>query len=214
MTGKSHSAIGMAAGIAFGIYGIRQGNFSFAAGILTAPLAAMLPDIDHSGSKIGKLRKRVASVIMVLLGISLVGIMVYFGMRLHYEYTNLLALGLGVTLPMVLLFCLSKNRFIAKSLRFVSKHRGLMHTLLLPACALFATSFIEEEFLRILVYGFVIGYVSHIFADCLTVKGCPILFPLTKKQICLLGITTGGRGESFVRIILIAALIAASVLLP
>ena len=214
MTGKSHSAIGIAAGIAFGIYGIRQGDVSFAAGILTAPLAAMLPDIDHSGSKIGKLRKRVASLIMLLLGLAFVGVIVYFGMQLPYERTNLPALGLGVVLPMVLLFFLSKNRVIAKSLRFVSKHRGLMHTLLIPACALIAALFIEEGFLRILTYGFVIGYVSHIFADCLTIKGCPILFPLTTKQIRFLGITTGGLGESFVRIIIIAALILTSVLLP
>ena len=214
MTGKSHSAIGVAAGIAFGIYGIRQGDAIFVAGILTAPLAAMLPDIDHNSSKIGRLRKRAARVIMVLLGLALVGVILYFGMYMTNEYTNLLALGLGVVLPMVLLFCLRKNRVVAKSLRFVSKHRGLMHTLLVPACALLATLFIQDRFLLVLVYGFIIGYVSHIFADCLTVRGCPILFPLTTQQIRFIGITTGGRGESFVRIILILGLILASVLLP
>ena len=219
MKGTSHYAIGIAAGVAFGIYGIRQGNFSFAAGILSAPVAAMLPDIDHNDSKAGRLRKHAARVITAAFGLFFIGAVVYYKLFdtiifadiFANIFTSLLIPGLGLFLLVAALI------YFGKKVRFLSMHRGIMHTLLLPICAIVIALFVEENFIRILLHGFAIGYISHIFADCLTKQGCPILFPLTSKSICILGrrgIITGEKRENTVKNIVIVALIIAALLLP
>ncbi|MCL2400405.1 MAG: metal-dependent hydrolase [Defluviitaleaceae bacterium] len=209
MTGSSHKAIGMAAGVAFSIYGFRNGNPAASLVLVSAPLAAMLPDIDHGQSKLGKSRKMIAKIAILASVIALIGAAWHHSWYMM-DYSTLLIVILGVVIPMVILFKLSQSPAIKKSIGFVTKHRGIMHTLLIPACMIFASTFITEPYFRILLYGCTVGYVSHILADCLTKRGCPILFPITPKNISLTKIRTGSETEKMFVIILIIAIIAPS----
>ena len=51
------------------------------------------------------------------------------------------------------------------------------------------------------VYKRQFGYTSHLFADCETKAGCPILWPLYKKNISILPVTTGTAAETLVMLL-------------
>ena len=208
MTGRSHKAIGVAVGAAFTIYGIRSGHPEAALALVSAPLAAMLPDIDHSGSKIGQFRKKAVNMAVTVTGIALVAAAWYYSAYIIENYRTLLTMLLGVIAPIGILLFLSQTKWVKNSIRFATKHRGIMHTLLIPAVLLFAAQFAAGVYFMILVYGFVAGYISHIFADILTKRGCPVLFPLTTKSINLTGIRTGSYAEKVLVIVLIAVIVA------
>jgi len=208
MTGKTHKAIGIAAGVAFSIYGIRHGNPAAILGVVSAPLAAMLPDIDHGGSRIGKTRKMVANLVVAAAVAALViGAWVYSSYIDNYR-TLILTL-LIVAIPVALLFGISQTKFGRRNIAFATKHRGIMHTLLLPFVMFFAVGFINESYFRILTLGATLGYLSHILADCLTISGCPILFPITKKNISLLKIKTGSAEEKICAAVIITLILIA-----
>ena len=214
MTGTSHKAIGTAAGAAIAIYGIRQGDYVFALALVTAPFAAMLPDIDHGSAKIGKARKLVANIAVTLVAVAIVVAAWLHGQYVLDNHTNLLMVGLGVVIPTFFLFKLSQTRWVRDTWGFVTKHRGIMHTLIIPICAAVATIYIRDRYFLILVYGFIAGYVSHILADCMTTKGCPILFPLLKKNISLFTFKTGGSAEQVIAAIIIITFISVALLAP
>ena len=212
MTGRSHKAIGMAAGIAFSIYGFRNGNPAATLVLVSAPLAAMLPDIDHGRSKIGRSRKAIAKLVVL---VSIVGLIsaAWYHSWYNMDYSILAVIVLGVVIPMGIIFRLSQSRAFKRSIGFVTKHRGLMHTLLIPATMAFASNFISEPYFRILLYGCVVGYVSHILADCMTKKGCPVLFPFTPRNISLTKIRTGSATEKTLVKVLIIVIIAVPIFL-
>jgi len=214
MTGKSHKAIGTAAGAAIAIYGIRQGDYVFALALVTAPLAAMLPDIDHGSARIGKLRKLVANIAVTAVAVAIVIAAWIHGRFILENYTTMLMVGIGVVIPTFFLFKLSQTKWVRETWGFVTKHRGIMHTLIIPICALIATFYIRERYFLILTYGFLAGYVSHILADCMTIKGCPILFPLLRKNIKFTKIKTGSSAEQVQATILIVVIILFGVFLP
>jgi len=194
MTGKTHKAIGVATGLAFSIYGLRHGNPAAILGMVSAPMAAMLPDIDHGGSRIGKTKKMVANLVVAVVILAVI----VSAWRYSWHITNYRTLILIVTvvaIPTLILFGLSQTKWGRSAIGFATKHRGIMHTLLLPICIFFAVGFINVSYFRILALGALIGYTSHILADCFTVNGCPILFPITRKNISLLKIKTGSAEE-------------------
>jgi len=214
MTGKSHKAIGTAAGAAIAIYGIRQGDYVFALALVTAPFAAMLPDIDHGSARIGKIRKIIANIAVTAAAVILVVAAWLHGRFILENYATLRMVGLGVVIPTFFLFKLSQTRWVRDTWGFVTKHRGIMHTLIIPICAAVATIYISDRYFLMLTYGFLAGYTSHILADCLTVKGCPILFPLFRKNIKLLNIKTGSGAERIQAVILIVVIILVAILIP
>ena len=214
MTGKSHKAIGTAMGAAIAIYGMRQGDYVFALALVTAPLAAMLPDIDHDSARIGKMRKLLANIIVTIIAAAIVIAAWLHGRLILDNYTNLMMVGIGVVIPTFFLFKLSQTRWVRDTWGFVTKHRGIMHTLLIPICASIAAIYIRDRYFLILIYGFIAGYVSHILADCMTTKGCPILFPLVKKNINFMMIKTGSVAEKVQAFIMIIVIILAAVFIP
>jgi len=209
MTGSSHKAIGVAVGVAFAVYGYQNGVPSATLALVSAPIAAMLPDIDHDNSKMGKVRKMTANVAMTIAALAMVGAAVYYGWY-NVDYTALITLGVGIALPLALLAALSRNKHIKKMIGFATMHRGIMHTLLLPICLMLATRFINisDTYFLMLIYGGVAGYVSHIFADCITKRGCPILFPLTRRNTSFTNISTGSSAEKVCVAVLIIAIMA------
>jgi len=206
MTGKTHKAIGTATGIAFAIYGLRHGNPAAVLGMVSAPMAAMLPDIDHGSSRIGQTRRMVANLVVAVL---LLGLVVS-AWRYSWHITNYRTLVLTLimfAIPVMIFFGISQTKWMRNTIGFVTKHRGIMHTLLLPIFMFFSVGFINESYFRILVLGALLGYLSHILADCLTVKGCPILFPITRKNISLIKITTGTVEEKICAAVIITLIL-------
>jgi len=212
MTGKSHKAIGTAVGAAFAIYGIGQGNAVYALGMVSAPLAAMLPDIDHGSARIGRIRKMAANIIVTALAVAIVAGAWIHGHFFLENYATLLMVGLGVVVPTVFMFRLSQTRWVRDTWGFVAKHRGIMHTLIIPIFTLVATFYIRDRYALILVYGFLAGYVSHILADCLTTKGCPILFPASKQNIKFTKVKTGSSAERVCAMAMIIVVLVIAVL--
>lgn len=211
MTGKTHKFIGLAAGAAAAYYGITVlGEPSYMFYLIASPVGAMIADIDHDNSKLGRSRKNIMTAVSTLFA-SLAIVAISFFLVDGYTNGRLLPAVftvLMVAVPFLLLISLSKIPFVKNNLKFMVKHRGLMHTLIIPAFLFAATYFIKEPTFKILVTGLMIGYVTHLAADLLTVRGCPILFPLSKKNFNLAGIKTGSVWEYIAAAILSVCAVA------
>lgn len=198
MTGKTHKIIGIIAGGAAMYYGVKTtGDALYMLYLISAPAGAMIADIDHDSSKLGRSRKNIMTALSALLG-SLAVVAISFFLVDGYAKGNFLPSVLTVllvALPFLILTFFSKINFIKNNLQFAVKHRGIMHTLILPAFLLASTYFIEEPIFKIFITGLTIGYITHLAADMLTVRGCPVLFPFTKKNIRFMKIKTGTFGE-------------------
>jgi membrane-bound metal-dependent hydrolase YbcI (DUF457 family) len=83
-----------------------------------------------------------------------------------------------------------------------------MHTLIPPAFILIAAYATNFPFWKYSLIGLFVGYCSHLLADMLTVEGCPILWPFTRKNIHLLPLKTKDA-TTWLAAILLAALPAA-----
>jgi inner membrane protein len=77
---------------------------------------------------------------------------------------------------------------LLRPLQVFISHRGVLHTLF--ACFVF--SFLIYLFNQFAAWGFLVGYLSHLFLDFLT-SGVELLWPLKIKMG--LGIKTGGLIE-------------------
>lgn len=94
----------------------------------------------------------------------------------------------------------SKHPFISKHL----KHRGITHTLLVPAILTFimtiSMNYIQYQFIGLmlnsLLFGLIFGWTMHIFADLFNRKGVPIFWPITKHHFHIATVTTGTWQES------------------
>ena len=201
MTGKSHKFIGLVAGGAAAYYGVTHnpGEAVYLLYILAAPAGAMIADIDHDGSKLGRSRKTFMAVASSLLAAFAIVAITFFladgynkGQDKFFQSVLTVIL---VAAPFLILTALSKTEFIKNNLKFMVKHRGLMHTLIMPGVLFAATYFIKEPTFRIFITGLTIGYITHLLADMLTVRGCPVLFPVTKKNIKFMKIKTGSVPE-------------------
>lgn len=78
---------------------------------------------------------------------------------------------------------------INRILQFVSKHRGVFHSL--TFCL--AVSLLLAFFIPVLAFAFFLGYSLHIFTDSFTKEGIPVFWPLGKRASGFL--VTGGVVE-------------------
>lgn len=212
MTGTSHKVIGVAVGAAFTIYGYQNGMPHMTLALVSAPIAAMLPDIDHNSSKMGRVRKTMANIAVTVAALAIAVAIWYYGFYLG-DYAELIALGVGIGLPLGVLFALTRIKAVRNMIGFATMHRGIMHTLLLPICIFFASRFIADDYVLMLIYGGIAGYVSHIFADMITRMGCPVLFPITRRNINLTKIRTGSAMEKIIVAVIILIVLAIPFLL-
>lgn len=77
------------------------------------------------------------------------------------------------------------------------KHRGITHTFLIPILLL--TTMIATKHTKIIpsiIFGLLIGWVSHIMADLFNAKGVPFFWPFLKKRVHLAKIRTGSWMEA------------------
>ena len=198
MTGKTHKFIGIVAGGAAAYYGmtvLQEPSYMFY--LISVPVGAMIADIDHDNSKLGRTRKNIMAAISTIFA-SLAIVAVSFFLVDAYTNENLMpavSTVLMIALPLMILSTLSKTKFVKNNLKFMVKHRGLMHTLIIPGFLFASTYFIKEPTFKILITGLTVGYATHILADTMTSRGCPIFFPFSKKNFNIMGIKTGTAGE-------------------
>lgn len=78
---------------------------------------------------------------------------------------------------------------ISRPLDLLIDHRGITHTALLAVLlALLCWRFLPYP-LALALAG---GYAAHLAADMLTKTGIPLLWPLYRSRVRLIGVTTGG----------------------
>jgi inner membrane protein len=96
-----------------------------------------------------------------------------------------------------------RNSTIGKKMKITSwitnkifGHRGITHTpflwIILSSLLILGTLYLNlDEYLPI-VYGFIIGYGSHLFLDWITKGGIPLLFPFKRKKYNLTPFKSSG----------------------
>lgn len=112
----------------------------------------------------------------------------------------------------------TKTSYLGRRFRIVSifcslifKHRKFIHTVwfALIFTGLLYYGLVNNydgvffTYIFYLILGLLIGMLSHITLDSLTVSGVPMFYPLIKKKYSLLKIRTGKEGEEIFRKVLI-----------
>lgn len=119
-----------------------------------------------------------------------------------------------------------RQSFIGKRLKPVSYlasltagHRGATHSpfiimliaALLSLLARYLTNDIQQTFLLVLITGFTVGALSHVFLDSLTKGGVPLFYPFSSKHYRFANLKTGSMGEKLVSILMIGFLIGITI---
>lgn len=92
----------------------------------------------------------------------------------------------------------SKHKWLSKHLT----HRGITHTLLVPAILVLLQWLTAPiPVLPSLVLGFNVGYICHIIADLFNKKGVPLLWPLVKEKIHIACVKTASTAQQVLFII-------------
>lgn len=190
MTGVQHKIVGTGFGIAAATVAVvGMGEPMGALVVGTSIIGSMLPDIDHDKTKIGRKRK-----VLTTVGTSLANIIIFGGIILGLVAALLIFKGFvdfGVSITNIaivvggLIFVAIAKTLIgrSKTWQWATRHRGMMHTLVVPALLFVALRASDAPIYKWSMLGLLVGYISHLFADMETVEGCPILFPLTKRNI-------------------------------
>ncbi len=167
--------------------------------------AALFPDIDHHKATVtktfGGLTKLVRWILIKPLfgkhregthSIFFAGL-VGFGAWLLIKYIGILGCKIG------LLVLLS---IVTSSLIRLFHIRGWMDDVA-PIPVWGGLIFFTHVDLRMVPWALTLGCLTHVIGDCLTDRGCPILWPISKQKITLGLYSTGKAGEGVVQIVTI-----------
>ena len=197
MNGRQHKVVGAGFGIASAMFVYNTTKDANAALLIpTAIAGSMLPDIDHDKTKLGRGRKvvtgtasgliKIAIPLAVVGGVALV-IAMMLGFADYGISVNSVLLVVGGAVIVAILRKVLSN---SDTVKWAIKHRGIMHTLVVPALLGAALTVSDFPLYWFTVLGLLVGYVSHLIADMMTVEGCPVLFPLTKNNIHFMSLRT------------------------
>lgn len=213
MMGTQHKAVGIGFGVALFMYTTTVTKDPYGGlALIGSTVGCMLPDIDHDNSRIGRKRAFVTRMSgKMLTGLVSLGIVITTAMLIFTvvqmdnpsSSTNFSKILIALA-GFVLVSALRKAIGNSKSFRWMTKHRGLMHTLVVPTILWFATSASAAPIWRDTFLGLTVGYCSHLLADMLTVEGCPILFPLSKNNIRILKLQTRNSSTWLAALVLAA----------
>jgi len=199
MNGKQHQVVGIGFGIAGGIIGLTQSSDFMALAIpVGSAIACWWPDIDHNNSKLGRKRKAVTSALDKTLDTTAKSIIAIAITGLVLDFLNVLKL--GNLLNIILFAAIIAGVYLivselvgnSKHVKWAKKHRGIMHTLLMPIILYITANAVDQSLWRFLFIGFTVGYVSHLVSDSVTPDKVPALWPITTEPI---GITLVKRDK-------------------
>jgi len=196
--------IGMFVGIVLALCGVLDKEYTMLVMLFAVPAGAMLPDIDHNNTKIGRKRKKVLNDMKKLLPVGFI----VFVLAVVYSFEK--GVGVSQLLPVIcvvvsflLLVLVGSSKWGRQKFRFFTKHRGIMHTLCVPAVCVYITVTFELHIvMEQLLLGAAAGYLTHLVADCLTIEGCPILWPLTTRCVKIPLAATNTKSEKIVAVLL------------
>ena len=162
------------------------------ANLITAAAAsagALIPDIDHPGSKINQImlpmKNRLGKMIIYS---GLGGVLLYKASSLHSTLSFL-----GLILIIIGL----------------SHHRSFTHSI--PSAislSIISFMFFQNYFSNNLIYAFIIGILSHLIGDFLTKQGIELFYPITDKNYRFpINISSGGIIEYIISFILVFAIV-------
>lgn len=177
MTGKTHIAIGIAAGLTISS---GQPVESQLALILASAIGSLVPDLDHPKAKLNqKFLLFKNNFYRVLFYLSLSSLFLYLYFIIDNKIFGLLG--------------------ISTFLLGISSHRGLTHSIV---GFLISTSIVKiatlDYGLSSLYTGFTLGYALHLVADFFNPKGIKLFYPLNKNVSSPITIKTNGIIEKII----------------
>jgi len=93
----------------------------------------------------------------------------------------------------------------------VFEHRGIMHTLFIPAILLVSCFFVKSEAVDYMLFAGIVGYLSHIILDGFNPTGVPLLAPFYNRKIRFLPkkvcIKTSSGPELLVKFLLMVGIV-------
>jgi len=212
MMGVTHKAIGVATGAAIVVYAVGTDQPIYALGMISAPLGAMWPDIDHHNSKLGKANTRFWGLARIIAINTFVGAMasLFIAYKFFPEATESKVLFNSCMILIVasLMLLIPQLKFIQDIFPFIFRHRGIWHTLVIPALIFSSVFKITNEWLAAILIGFMTGYLSHLLADSFTTDRVPAAWPITEVPIGLGIVRTNTVYEYAVAAMLSAAILA------
>lgn len=208
MMGITHAASGtLAFGGATLLY--HFGLEEIAVGAVITTGAAMINDLDHHGGTTTKTfgpLSWLAHKLTVLI----------FGPHRHGTHSILFVILLGLAAQISINFRHEIAGRVAISILMIlavssavrlAKIKGWFDDLAGVIVVVIVVWFTEID-LRIVPACLMLGAMTHIAGDCLTDRGCPLLWPISKRRYTLGIFTTGKIGETITRVIILVGIIA------
>ncbi len=157
MTGKTHMAIGIVAGLTASADQPLENQLVL---VMASVLGSLLPDLDHPKAKLNQK--------LLIFKNKFYRVLFYLSFAAGFTY----------------LFFLTDNKIfgLLGLLSFfigISSHRSFTHSIIGFLVISYTVNLITTKYMLPSVYsGFVIGYVLHIIADFFTMKGIQLFYPL------------------------------------
>lgn len=181
MTGKTHVAIGVVAGLTMSIGQSLESQLII---VFTSVLGSLAPDLDHPKAKLNQK--------LLFLKNELFRTLFYLAIALGFIY----------------LYFVTKNNIfgllgIMTFFVGISSHRGFTHSIVGFFVFSSIVRLIAEKYNLPPIYnGFIIGYILHLVADFFTIKGIKLFYPVKTNISSPILIRTNGVIESLIFTIL------------
>ncbi|AEH09953.1 MULTISPECIES: metal-dependent hydrolase [Protofrankia] len=190
------------------LLGLHTGSLStaqLAAGAVVSAGAALLPDIDHPSGRIANTFGPVTHTMCKLIGRA-------SGGHRHATHSILFALAMGALMSTLAvhaeyawwaaLFVLVG--FGLRGLGLDFERQGRLSSVIDCVVAGLAVFLMHDLDMSFAGYAVALGCLAHLAGDCLTPRGCPLLWPVGRRMEIPLIPRTGGRAEERVVIPLLA----------
>lgn len=177
MTGKTHMAIGITAGLAMSAGQTVETQLIL---VISSAVGSLVPDIDHPKAKLNqKLLFLKNEFYRVLFYLSLTGGSIYLYLKTGNTVFGLLSIMTFFT--------------------GISNHRGFTHSIIGFLTAISIVKIVALKYKLPMVYsGFTLGYLLHLVADFFTVKGIKLFYPLNKNVSSPIMIKTDNNLENVI----------------
>ncbi|ABD11505.1 hypothetical protein ThrDRAFT_04087 [Frankia casuarinae] len=215
MMGRTHALSGAVVWLAvapllsreqwLGSHAVSLSSSQVIAGAVVSAGAALLPDIDHPHGRIANTFGPVTRVMCRWISRAAGG-------HRHATHSILFALGMGVVMGLLAarfeygwwaaLFVLVGFGLRGLGLDFEKhEHWSSVMDCVTAGVAVFLMHGIDMSFAG---YAVTLGCLAHLAGDCLTPRGCPLLWPVTWRMETVLVPRTDGRIEHWVVVPLLA----------
>lgn len=160
MTGKTHMAMGIAAGLI-----LSKGQPEMDRIVLTsaAIIGSLFPDLDHPKAKLNQR--------LLVLKNKFYRTLFYLALTIGFLYLYFIKKDIIFVLIGVMTLLIS-----------ISSHRGFTHSILGYGLSISIVKIISLQLnLPSMYTGFSVGFISHLIGDFFTVKGIKLFYPIDKN---------------------------------